>query len=139
MTQERLAEKFEMTAAGVQKWLAGTRQPTLEEIDQIAHYLGVPGVYLTHGVKPEDLCTDLPEPARGVIRRLIGLQRDGKTTPELLTTLEAALTLGLRAVTPEKPLGAPIAPEHEAHLRELSEIGEAVHQQRRPGRRLSNR
>lgn len=57
MTQEQLAERFDMTTGGMQKWLAGKREPSLDRINEIAAVLGVPGSYLTHGVTPDDLAT----------------------------------------------------------------------------------
>lgn len=137
LTQERLAEAFDMTPAGMQKWLAGTRQPALEDIDRIAAALGVPGAYLTHGVTADDLCTDLAEPGRSILRRLIALQR-ADTAPEALwSAIEQTLKLATGSA-PQKPLGAPIAPEHEAHIRELAEDAERQHKEGRPRRRVSS-
>lgn len=93
ITQDDLAEALEMTQGGVQHWLAGTRQPALEDIDRIAAVLGVPGAYLTHGVTAEDLVSDLPEPARGVLRQLIARQRQGNAPVTLWTAIEQMLML----------------------------------------------
>lgn len=74
-TQDWLAEQFDMTTGGMQKWLAGTRQPSLEEINRIARLLNCPSVWLTHGLDPAD-CTDgLAEGARSTLRRLIVAER----------------------------------------------------------------
>lgn len=137
MTQERLAEVFDMTPAGMQKWLAGTRQPALEDIDRIAKALKVPAPYLAHGVAAADVCTDLPERSRAVVRQLISLERAGQLPAAAWPAIEHVLTLAT-STSSEKPLGAPIAPEHEAQLRELAEDGERKNQARRPGRRVSN-
>ncbi len=135
MTQERLAEAFDMTTGGMQKWLAGTRQPSLEEIDGIAKLLGVPGSYLTHGITPEDLCSDLPDPARRVLRQLVAAQRDGQASPALWSAIEQVMDLAGIGKAPAKPLGAPIAQEHEKQLRERLEHGEREFERQQKPRR----
>ncbi|WP_409663282.1 helix-turn-helix domain-containing protein [Caldimonas sp.] len=101
ITQEALAEHLEVTQGAVQKWLAGTRHPNLEDIDRIAAALRVPGYTLTHGVCAEDTVTDLPEPARTVLRRLIAAQRHGLAPPNLWATLDQVISLALGQATAE--------------------------------------
>lgn len=83
ISQERLAEQFSMTPAGMQKWLAGARQPAFEEINQIADHLGVTRTWLTYGLDPNDSTDGLPGPAKAVVRKLILLERSGRL-PESL-------------------------------------------------------
>lgn len=133
VTQERLSEHFGMTPAGIQKWLAGTRQPTLEEIDRIADFLGLPGPTLTHGVTAEELATGLEEPALGVIRQLIVGARSGALDARVFAHLQSTLTL----LQPAAPLGAPVAPEHQAQIQALSDQAEAQHAASTQRRRAS--
>lgn len=138
VTQDELAARLEVTQGGLQHWLSGSREPSLERIDQIADNLGVPGSYLTHGVTADDLCTDLEDPARRILRRLIAAQRNGQTSPALWAAIEQVMDLAGVAKGSARPLGAPIAPEHEAALRERLEDGEREHERRqRQGRRAS--
>jgi transcriptional regulator with XRE-family HTH domain len=142
ITQEALAERLDMTQGGVQHWLAGNRHPKLEDIDRIAAALGVPGYELTHGVTTADSVSDLPEPAVGILRRLIAAQRGGQAGPGLWAALDHVSTLALTATAgAERPLGAPVAPEHLGALEQLSQQAEEAHahpaksQRRRTARR----
>lgn len=89
LTQEWLAEQFDMTPAGVQKWLAGTRQPTLEDINRIADHLKSPQTWLTHGIEPADTLDGLPAASRNALRTLIQLERLGALPHTLWTAIEA--------------------------------------------------
>ena len=63
-TQNSLSEKLGMTQGGLQHWLAGTRQPALEDINRIAAELQCSPVWLTHGVgQPTDLAWYTPPAA----------------------------------------------------------------------------
>lgn len=75
ISQERLAEVFDMTTAGMQKWLAGTRQPSLDEINRIADQLKVPHTWLTHGLDAATHIQDLPTHSNAVLRKLIERER----------------------------------------------------------------
>jgi transcriptional regulator with XRE-family HTH domain len=75
VTQEKLAEALDMTQGGVQHWLSGTRQPSLEDINRIAAILKVAPAWLTHGLEPDDMLDGLGEPARQTLRRLIHAER----------------------------------------------------------------
>lgn len=75
VTQEGLAEVFEMTPAGMQKWLAGSRQPSLDEINRIADHLKVPRTWLTHGLQADATIDGLDPVAQSALRRLIELER----------------------------------------------------------------
>lgn len=97
-TQDWLAEQFEMTPGGVQKWLAGTRQPSLEEINRIAHLLHCPPVWLTHGLDAAELTDGLKQEARDSLRYLIAAER---STP-LPTSFWQAVTSMAKAVIPAK-------------------------------------
>lgn len=64
LTQEWLAEQFDMTPGGMQKWLAGTREPSLADINRIAELLRCSPVWLTHGVgHPTELAWYTPPAA----------------------------------------------------------------------------
>lgn len=76
-TQEALAEVFDMTTAGMQKWLAGTRQPSLDEINRIADHLKVPRTWLTHGLQTDATIDGLDAIAQATLRKLIELERSG--------------------------------------------------------------
>lgn len=75
ISQERLAEVFDMTTAGMQKWLAGTRQPSLDEINRIADQLKVPHTWLTHGIDATTHIQDLPAQSHTILRKLIERER----------------------------------------------------------------
>lgn len=75
LTQEWLAEQFDMTPGGMQKWLAGTRQPSLEDINRIAELLRCSPAWLTHGLDENDQVNGLPGNAQSTLRRLISTER----------------------------------------------------------------
>jgi transcriptional regulator with XRE-family HTH domain len=75
LTQEWLSEQFDMTPAGMQKWLAGTRQPSLEDINRIAQLLRCEPAWLTHGLEEGDLLTGMAGSARGTLRHLVSAER----------------------------------------------------------------
>lgn len=108
ISQERLAEQFSMTPAGMQKWLAGARQPAFEEINQIADHLGVTRTWLTYGTDPNDSTDGLPTPAKAVVRKLILLERSGRL-PE---SLWDAIGSMVNAVAP--------LPEETEHIKSSS-------------------
>ncbi len=141
VSQDTLAERLDVTQGAVQKWLAGTRHPKLEDIDRIAAALGVPGYELTHGVTPADSVSDLPEPAVSLLRRLIAAQRGGHAGPALWAALDQVATLALTTGGAEQALGAPVAAEHRDALEHLSQQAEEAHahaaksQRRRAARR----
>jgi len=89
ISQERLAEQFSMTPAGMQKWLAGARQPAFEEINQIADHLGVTRTWLTYGIDPNDSTDGLQGQAKTVVRRLIQLERAGRLSETLWDAIGA--------------------------------------------------
>lgn len=78
LSQEKLAEQFEMTPAGMQKWLAGTRQPAFEEINQIADKIGVTRTWLTYGIDPSENTDGLREDVKATLKKLIRLERSGQ-------------------------------------------------------------
>lgn len=96
LTQEALAEKFEMTPAGMQKWLAGARQPSLDDINRIADTLGVARTWLTHGIMADSTIDGLSGSAQNVLRHLITIERH---TP-LPSTFWHAVESMANAVTP---------------------------------------
>lgn len=98
LTQEALAEKLGMTQGGLQHWLAGTRQPTLDQLNEIAHQLGVPAAHLICGLDADDIASDLPVVARETLRTIIHGAREGRLSPEWFDRLQAVLNLV--AITP---------------------------------------
>ena len=82
ITQERLAQNFGMSPAAIQKWLAGDRQPTFEQINQIAQALNVSQPWLTYGLDSTSRIDGLPDTPRKVLSDLIRLEREGKLRPE---------------------------------------------------------
>ncbi len=89
LTQERLSEQFEMTPAAMQKWLAGTRQPSFEEINKIAECIGVTQTWLTYGLDPNDTTEGLSEGARTMVRNLIKLERSRQLPQSLVDAIGA--------------------------------------------------
>lgn len=77
VTQERLAEYFGMTPAAIQKWLAGDRQPSLDQINLIADVLMVSRTWLTHGIELDCSTCGLAEKPRKIIGELILLEQEG--------------------------------------------------------------
>ena len=88
-TQDWLSEQFEMTPAGIQKWLAGTRQPALDDINRIAVALRCSPAWLTHGLDAQDTTDGLQDPAQAVLRRLIASERAGPLPPSFWAAVAA--------------------------------------------------
>lgn len=97
ITQDKLAELLEMTQGGVQHWLAGTRQPSIDDINRIALALQVPPAWLTHGLEADDMLDGLAEPARSTLRRLIRMERQHLSPSSLWTAINATADLSLGA------------------------------------------
>lgn len=89
ISQEKLAEAFGMTPAGMQKWLAGTRQPTLEDINKIAAELQMTPAELTHGLRREESLEGLTDASKQAIRRLIELERSKPLPAKFWAAVEA--------------------------------------------------
>lgn len=100
VTQEKLAESLEMTQGGIQHWLAGTRQPSLEDINRIAGILNVAPAWLTHGLEPDDVLDGLGEPVRQVLRRLIHAERAGPLPEALWQGIKSMTDLSQPEVAP---------------------------------------
>lgn len=92
VSQERLGETFGMGPAAIQKWLAGDRQPSLDQINQIADVLDVTQSWLTHGLDSASTIDGLSEKPHSVLRHLIRLERDGRLRPEHWDALAAMVT-----------------------------------------------
>ncbi len=78
-----------MTTAGMQKWLAGTRQPSLDEINRIADQLKVPHTWLTHGLDAATHIQDLPTHSNAVLRKLIERERSNPLPSSLWAAVES--------------------------------------------------
>ena len=91
ITQERLAQEFGMTPAAMQKWLAGDRQPSLEQINHVARTLNVTQTWLAYGLDSSRTTEGLAERPSRFLSDLIRLEREGKLTPEQWRALEAVV------------------------------------------------
>lgn len=74
-TQDWLAEQFQMTPGGMQKWLSGTREPSLENIIRIAELLRCSPAWLLLGMEDDDQISGLPDAAQAALRQLIRAER----------------------------------------------------------------
>ena len=92
VSQERLGEAFGMGPAAIQKWLAGDRQPSLDQINQIADELNVTRTWLTYGLDSASTIDGLSEKSHTILRHLIRLERDGRLRPEQWDALGAMVT-----------------------------------------------
>lgn len=106
LTQDWLAEQFDMTPGGMQKWLAGKRQPSLEDINRIAVLLHCSPAWLTHGLDESEHLDGLPDPARTSLRGLIGTER----AHPLPDSFWAAVTAMAHSVAPQT---APMTAQRE--------------------------
>lgn len=89
LSQERLAEQFGMTPAGMQKWLAGARQPSFDDINLIADHLNVTRTWLAYGIEPNDSIDGLNVRTRTVVRKLIQLERAGRLPESLWDAIDS--------------------------------------------------
>lgn len=80
-----------MTPAAVQKWLAGDRQPSLEQINRIALALNVTQTWLTYGLDSSHTTEGLAEEPSRLLGDLIRLEREGKLSPQHWRALEAVV------------------------------------------------
>lgn len=92
VSQERLGECFGMTPAAIQKWLAGDRQPSLDQINQIADALAVTQTWLTHGVDASSSIDGIAPKEHAILHRLIDLARTNRLRPEQWDALSAMVT-----------------------------------------------
>lgn len=91
ISQERLAQNFFMTPAAIQKWLAGSRQPTLEQINQIADALDVTRSWLIFGFDSASALESLEDMPREIVQYLIQLEREGRLLSEHWEAIRAVL------------------------------------------------
>ncbi len=91
VTQSDVAEAFDMTPAGVQKWLSGAREPSLDDLIKLADMLKMPRAQLLLGTEPGDDIGDLPPYARDPLRRLARGARVGMLSKEWFARFEHAL------------------------------------------------
>lgn len=128
-TQDWLAEQFSMTPGGMQKWLAGTRQPSLDQINSIAKLLDVSPAWLTHGVESNDSLNGLGDEARNTLQRFITAERQGLLHAATWQTLSSLADVALAQAdnTQNKPLGAPLNAEKAKELEQLALRAEEEH------------
>lgn len=149
ITQDKVAEHLGMTPAGVQKWLAGTRHPTLEGIEQIADFLRVPRAWLTHGLTADDQLTGLPEPALQVLRRLVHAERSGIAPSTLWAAIASVADMAIGNQTVVKAvdtdpgnLPPQVLPDAQAiieeRVREAQQRREQSQQSSRPAKRRAS-
>lgn len=91
ITQERLAQEFGLTPAAIQKWLAGDRQPSLEQINRIARALNVTQTWMTYGLDSSQTTEGLADEPSRLLGDLIRLEREGKLSPQHWRALEAVV------------------------------------------------
>lgn len=103
ITQDKLAESLEMTQGGIQHWLAGTRQPSLEDINRIAGILNVAPAWLTHGLEADEILDGLGEPARQTLRRLIHAERAGPLPEAIWNIVKSAVDVAQPEAAPTVP------------------------------------
>ncbi|RYF60740.1 MAG: helix-turn-helix domain-containing protein [Comamonadaceae bacterium] len=98
-TQDSLSEGLGMTQGGLQHWLAGTRQPSLEQINQIAALLKVSPAWLSHGIEPLDTLDGLREEAQQTLRRFIAAERRQASPPQVWAALNSVADLAFHPNT----------------------------------------
>lgn len=134
VTQDALSELLGMTQGGLQHWLAGTRQPSLDQINRIAAVLDVAPGWLTHGIEPADMLDGIDPVARATLQRFIRAARARIAPPSVWQSLNATADLaGLDPAAPldtATPLGAPIHPDKVDELQELAQQAEERHASR---------
>ena len=91
VSQERLGESFGVGPAAIQKWLAGDRQPSLDQINQIADLLDVTRTWLTYGLDEASTLDGLPQKSEAILRHLVQLERSGKLRPQQWDALAAMI------------------------------------------------
>lgn len=104
ITQADLAEHFDMTPAGMQKWLSGAREPSLSELFEIADFLRISRAELLLGTEPADNIGDLPDYAREPLRRIVRGARAGQLDASWFTRFEHAMEALAAPGTPERRL-----------------------------------
>lgn len=138
VTQDALSERLEMTQGGLQHWLAGTRQPSLEQINKIAETLDVSPAWLTHGIDPDSSLDGLNATAQAALRRFIRAERLHLAPPTVWQSLHATADLAFPVVQaapagpaaqPPGALGAPINPDKLQELEALAQQAEEKHGQ----------
>ena len=97
-TQNTLSEKLDMTQGGLQHWLSGSREPSLENIIRIAGLLRCSPAWLLLGMQEDDHINGLPGAAQAALRQLI--------RAELATPLPPTVWQGLALMVPAAPPGA---------------------------------
>lgn len=103
-TQNTLAEKLEMTQGGVQHWLAGTRQPAIDDINRIADLLECPRTWLTHGIDPDQTTDGLPDASQRVLRTLIHRERTAPLPANFWAAVEAMAQAVVPPPQPQPPI-----------------------------------
>ena len=100
ISQNQLADLLEMTQGGVQHWLAGSRQPSLEDINRIAAILKVAPAWLTHGLEPDDMLDGIQGLARSTLQRFIRAERTSPLPEAVWKTVQSVADLSLQAAEP---------------------------------------
>ena len=121
ITQEKLAYDLEMTQGGIQHWLAGTRQPSLEDINRIAKLLSVSPAWLTHGLDENETLDGLDAAPRAALRRFIQAERSEKSPTSLWATLNSIADLSLGTTQPTRE-------PHDQHA-DAQRIGKRLEEQ----------
>lgn len=88
-TQNSLSEKMDMTQGGLQHWLAGSRQPSLDEIIRIAELLTCSPAWLLLDMSDDDQVSGLATQAQATLRRLIRAERAAPLPASFWAAIEA--------------------------------------------------
>lgn len=91
ITQSQAAEHFDMTPAGMQKWLSGAREPSVGELLKMADFLKMSRSELVLGTQADDDISDLPDFAREPLRRIASTVRRGALDADWFQRFELAL------------------------------------------------
>ena len=128
-TQDSLSEVLGVTQGGLQHWLAGSRQPSLDQINKIAVALDASPAWITHGIDSNDSIDGLSDVARATLRRFIAAERKGllhAATWQALSSM-ADIALAQATSTHDKPLGAPLSADKAKELEQLALRAEEEH------------
>lgn len=109
-TQDWLADQFGMTPGGMQKWLSGSREPSLDSIIRIAGLLRCSPAWLLLGMAEDEQINGLPESAQSALRHLIRAERAGPLPPAFWQGLELMAPAAALPTLNDQPSGGAQSP-----------------------------
>jgi transcriptional regulator with XRE-family HTH domain len=112
ITLDWLAEQFGRTTGSIQKWLAGTRDPDVENIIRIAELIRCSPAWLLLGMDDDDQISGLNPEAQASLRRLIQAERAAPLPASFWSAIDAMA----QTVAPAHPTagGAETPSDHPA-------------------------